>query len=154
MKELGARMLYVVIFIIAVIGAFVNGIMGFVLGGFFGWIAIEIIGFFVRSGGAVPKNVKDETATDFIARYPDLIERTYPQNTPYEAKQKVSSLIEKIVERALLNNPTSNSVNGILDPVTFFDSANAVAKEQTSKTEKELVNELIDFLSQHRQWYG
>jgi len=147
-------MLYVIIFVIAIIGAFVNGIAGFFIGGFLGWLGIEVIGFFVRSGGTVPKNIKDETATDFIAKYPDLINLTYPRNTPYEAKQKVSNLIEKMVERALLNNPTLNTVDGIIDPVTFFDSATAVAEEQTSKNEKELINELINFLSQHRQWYG
>lgn len=75
-------MLYVIIFIIAIIGAFVNGIEGFVIGGFLGWVGIEIIGFFVRSGGAVPKDVKDETATDFIAKYPNLINIAYPTNTP------------------------------------------------------------------------
>jgi len=147
-------MLYIMILIVAIIGAFVNGIVGFVLGGFLGWLGVEVIGFFVRSGGAVPQNIKDETATDFIARYPDLINLTYPTNTPYEAKQKVSNLIEKMVERALLNNPTSNTVNGIIDPVTLFDSASAVAEEQTSKNEKEMAKELINFLSQHRQWYG
>jgi hypothetical protein len=147
-------MLYVIIFIIAIIGAFVNGIEGFVIGGFLSWVGIEIIGFFVRSGGAVPKDVKDETATDFIAKYPDIINIAYPTNTPYEAKQKVSSLIEKMVERTLLNNPTSNTANGIIDPVIFFNSASMVAEEQTSKNEKELANELINFLRQHKQWYG
>jgi hypothetical protein len=147
-------MLYVIIFIIAIIGAFVNGFVGFIIGGFLGWIGIEVIGFFVRSRGTVPKNIKDETATDFIAKHPDLIKLTYPTNTPYEAKQKVSNLIEKMVERALLNNPTLNTVGGIIDPVIFFDSASAVAEEQTSINERELAKELIQFLSQHRQWYG
>lgn len=76
------------------------------------------------------------------------------QQILHEAKQKVSSLIEKMVKRTLLNNPTSNTANGIIDPVIFFNSASMVAEEQTSKNEKELANELINFLPQHKQWYG
>ena len=145
-------MLYIMILVVAIIGAFVNGIIGFVIGGFLSWIAIEVIGFFVRSKGAVPKDIKDETATDFITRHPDLINLTYPTNSSYEAKQKVSSLIDKMFKRALLNNPTSKSVKGVVDPVTFFNSASAVAEEQISKNEKELARELVNFISQHRQW--
>jgi len=147
-------MLYIIIFVVALIGAFVNGIVGFVIGGFLCWVVIEVIGFFVRSKGAVPKKIKDETATDFIVKNPDLIKRTYPTSTPYEAKQHVSALIEKMVERTWSNNPPSQTAAGIMNPEVFFYSARAVADEQPSETLKELARELIKFFSQHSQWYG
>jgi len=147
-------MLYIIIFVIAIIGAFINGITGFFIGGFLSWVVIEVIGFFIRSGGSVPKKVKDETATDFIVKYQDIIKITYPTSTPYEAKQHVLNLIEKMVERTWSNNPPSQTIAGIMVPEVFFNSASAVAEEQPSEAVKELARELIKFLSQHRQWYG
>ena len=90
----------ITILIIAIMGAFVDGITGFFVWGICGYIGVLAFGLLLNllSGGVLPKKVRDETAKDFIAEYPDLIEKAYPGASPNEAKQMVATFLENIIK--------------------------------------------------------
>jgi len=139
---------------IAIIGAFVDGVAGFFIGGVCGLIGVLVIGWLLNifSGGVVPRKVRDETAADFIAQFPELIKRAYPGESAYEAKQKVASLLDGMMKKAIINNPSAH-LDVALSPQVFFESALEVAEEQPNKELKELAHELIAFVKNHRLWY-
>lgn len=146
---------HITILIIAIIGAFVHGFIGFFVWGLVGFLGVIALGFILRklSGGILPRKVRDETATDFIAIYPDLIAKAYPTFTPYQAKERVAALLDEMMKKATINNPSPNlSVAG--NPEVFLPSAVQVAEEQPTDVAKELAQELVVFVRTHRLWYG
>ncbi len=145
---------YVTILAIAIIGGFVHGIAGFFIWGVCGLVGVLAVGWALNffSGGLLPRKVRDESATDFIAQYSDLVKRAYPTSTPYEAKQKVAELLDSMMKRATAKNPSLHlDVAG--SPDVFFPSALQVAEEQPTAELKELAQELISFVRSHRLWY-
>ena len=140
---------------IAIIGAFVDGVAGFFIWGVCGLIGVLIFGWLLNifSGGLLPRKVRDDTATDFIAQFPELIKKAYPGVSPYEAKQKVASLLDGMMKRATINNPSMH-LDAAGSPQVFFESALEVAEEQPNKELNELAHELIAFVRNHRLWYG
>lgn len=146
---------YFTMLIIAIIGAVVNGLAGFFIWGIAGIIGVIAFGYLLNwfSGGALPRKVRDETATDFIACNPELIKSAFPSNTPYEAKKHIETLLNSMMERAAINNPSVN-LEVAANPQIFLPSALEIAEEQPSDIEKQLAIELVAFIRQHNLWYG
>lgn len=146
---------YFVMLIIAIIGAFVSGLAGFFIWGIVGVIGVIAFGYILNffSGGALPRKVRDETATDFIACNPDLIKSAFPSNTPYEAKKHIETLLNRMMERATINNPSAK-LEVAANPQIFLPSALEIAEEQSSDIAKQLAIELVAFIRQHKLWYG
>jgi len=143
------------ILVIAIIGAFVDGVSGFFVWGICGFVGVLIFSWLLNmfSGGLLPREVRDETATDFIAQFPELIKRAYPGQSPYEAKQKVALLLDRMMKKIIFNNPSPH-FDFSESHRMFFESAIEVAEEQSNKDLKELAGELISFVRTHRLWYG
>ncbi len=145
----------ITILVIAIIGAFAHGFIGFFVWGFFGFLGVIAFGVVLRlfSSGLLPQKIRDETATDFIATYPDLIAKAYPTFTPYQAKERVAALLDEMMKKATINNPSSN-LNVAGNPKVFLPSAMEVAEEQSTDVAKELARQLVTFVRAHRLWYG
>ncbi len=143
-----------IIAIAAIVGAFVDGVAGFFIWGISGFIGVLAIGLVLTkfSGGILPRKVRDETATDFIVHHPELVQQAFPDNSPYEAKQKVAATLDAMYKRATINNPSFNlDVAG--DPRVFLVSALEIAEEQPSEDLKEMARELVAFVGNHHLWY-
>lgn len=142
---------YYIVLVFAVIGAIKNGVMGFLIWGLisclgvfaFGWILGKI------NGGVVPRKVRNETASDFLVSFPDLINTTYPDMSPYQAKDMIAAMLDDIAKRALQNDP---SLKAIVNPHIFYTTALEIAEEQRSTPEKELIRTLVEFLRTHKYW--
>ncbi len=144
-----------IVLTIAIVGAFVHGIVGFFVWGFLGYIAIIAIGWILTffSGGLLPKKLKDETVRDFIASYPDLVKKAYPENNVGQSSQSISILLETMYKKAIENNPSSN-MNVAISKEFFLPQAMEVANSQVTEELKDLSHQLINFLKCHRLWYG
>ncbi len=143
------------ILVIAIIGAFVHGVVGFFIWGICGYIGVLAFGWLLTffSGGVLPRKMRDETATDFIALHPDLIKEAYPRHSPYEAKQRVAALLDSMAKKAAKNAPSTH-IDYAFSPDVFFKSALEVAEKQPSMELIKLAHELITFVKTHHLWYG
>ncbi len=140
---------------IAIIGAFIDGIAGFFVWGVFGYIGVMAFGLLLNSfsRGLLPRKAKEETATDFIAQYPDLIREAYPTDSPSEVAKKIGALLESMMKQATINGPATN-LDASNSSAIFFPSAFEVAENQPTEELKILTRALIEFLKTHRHWYG
>lgn len=142
---------YFVIMIFALVGALKNGVVGFAVWGclailgtlVFGWVLGKL------NGGVILRKLRDETATDFVASHTDLIRVTYQDMSPFQAKERVSTILEDIMKRALRNDP---SYSTIVNPHVFFSAASEIAEQQPTITEKEMAKAFVEFLRVHRLW--
>lgn len=146
---------YLLIIAFAGVGALVWGGVGFVSGGLIGFASVFIIGMLLNmfSGGVLPSKVRDETATDFIVKNPELIQQAFPELEPYATKTAVAELLDSMYKRSTVNNPSINLDNAG-NPEVFLASAMEVAEEMPTEELKSLARELVGFVSNHRLWYG
>lgn len=141
------------ILLIAIIGAFVNGVVGFFVWGICAYIIAILIGrisIFV-SGGMIPRKTKVETATDFISQYSEIVEKAFHGKSSNEIKQNIGDLLETMMKEsaAVHSNPKQ-----ALSKEYFTNVAMIVADEQPTEELKELARTLVWFLNTHRLWYG
>ncbi len=146
---------YVVIVVVAFIGAFFWGVFGFLYGAFIGFLSVLLIGWIVGKiqGGGLPRRVREETVTDFMAAHPDLIRSAYPELSAYKAKEEVAKLLDGMFHRANLDNP-SMDVTDAGSPQVFVPSATKLADELEPQAVKELAHGLVGFVLIHPRWYG
>ena len=71
---------YALMVLLGLVGILTAGIPGLFVGLAAGIVSINIIGWLVGKvqGGMLPRRVRDETATDFSAKYPELVRAAYP----------------------------------------------------------------------------
>lgn len=74
---------YVLILLCAIIGAFIHGLAGFLIGGGSGFVATLAFGWMLRksAGGLLPRKTRDETATDFVAERATVVAQAYQSIT-------------------------------------------------------------------------
>lgn len=143
------------IVLIAGIGAFVGGVPGFFVGGGVGFVSVMMIGWIVGKvqGGMLPRRVRDETATDFVAEYPELIKSAYPTLSGYQAKEEIGKLLDSMFQKANSDNHSVDVTNAG-DPDVFIPSALKIARDQQSEIGVELAEKLVRFVERHHLWYG
>lgn len=142
---------YYTILIFAMIGAFNNGIIGFIIWGCISHLSVIILSYFLQkiNGGIVPKKIRDETATDFIEVNSDLIKATYPDMSLYQVKELVASMLDNIVRKALTIDP---SLKAYPSPHMFFLAALEIVEEQPTEPEKKMAKFFVEFLRTHKFW--
>ncbi len=139
------------VLIFALIGAFSNGISGFIIWGSCSLLGVFIFGWIIGrvNGGLVPRKVRNETATDFIENFPELIMDTYPDLSPFQAKELFVSMLEDMFKRALY---IDTSVKAYPKPYIFFLAADEIAEEQPTEPKKKTAKIFINFLKTHKHW--
>jgi hypothetical protein len=93
---------YVAIGIVALIGLFGWGLKGLIVGAITGYVFSVLLGLALVgiSGGLLPRKVRQQTASSFIALHPDLV-RSMFTNMSHSALQKaVEHSVESIFRRA------------------------------------------------------
>lgn len=142
---------YYTVLIFAVIGAIMNGISGFFIWGFISCLSVIAFGWILGkiNGGVVPRKVRNETASDFLVSYSDLIKATYPNMSPFQAKDLIAAMLDDIAKRALRNDP---SLRATVNPHIFYTTALQIVEEQPTTPEKELVRTFVEFLRTHKYW--
>lgn len=143
---------YITILLIAVIGGFVHGIVGFVVWAVLGYVAVVTFGrvLVLWSGGVLPRKLRDQTATDFLAENSALVGAALPNMTAYQAKKRVEEILELMARRALRNNPSRNVETAFSAPV-FLLSALDIAEDFPTAQEQELATKLVSFVRE--RWY-
>ena len=140
---------------IAIIGIVVDGVKGFFVWGIIGLVGVLALGgvgwFF--NGGLIPRKVRDEIATDFVAAYGEAVKLAFPSLTPFQAKEKVAALLDDMYKRANWNN-RSMHLGLAAHPRVFLPSALEVAEEQSSESARALGLTLVHFVFNHPSWYG
>ncbi|EHJ05516.1 hypothetical protein [Marinobacter manganoxydans] len=146
---------FALIVLIAGIGAFFEGVSGFFVGGGIGFVSVMMVGWVVGKvqGGMLPRRVRDETATDFIAEYPELIKSAYPTLSAYQAKEEIGKLLNSMFQKANSHNHSIDVTNAG-NPNVFIPSALQIARNQQSEIGVELAEELVRFVERHHLWYG
>lgn len=139
------------VLIFTLIGAFIDGISGFIIWGSCSLLGVFVFGWLIGkfNGGVVPRKVRNETATDFIGNFPDLIKDTYPDLSPFQAKAFFASMLEDMYKRALYIDP---SVKASPKLYIFFLAAYEIAEEQQTEPKKKATKIFIDFLKTHKHW--
>jgi len=145
---------HILIFLIAVLGALLDGVRGFFVAGICGFLLVVAVGWVLRAfaGGMLPRSVRDETATDFVARYPDLVAAVYPDASVFQAKEAVGTLLEAIMRRAVSANPSMN-LNNAGTAEVFLGSAMQIAEEKPTEPAKALCRQLANFVATHPLWF-
>lgn len=146
---------FALIILVAGTGAFVVGVSGFFVGGGVGFVSVMMIGWIVGKvqGGMLPRRVRDETATDFVAEYPELIKSAYPKLSGYQAKEEIGKLLDSMFQKANSDNHSIDVTNAG-DPDVFIPSALQIARDQQSEIGVELAEKLVRFVERHHLWYG
>ncbi len=146
---------FALILLVAGVGAFVGGASGFFIGGGIGFVSVMVIGWVVGKvqGGMLPRRVRDETATDFVAAYPELIKSAYPTLSAYQAKEEIGKLLDSMFQKANSDNQSVDVTNAG-NPDVFIPSALQVARGQQSEVGVELAEKLVWFVQDHHLWYG
>lgn len=101
----------------------------------------------------LPRRVRDETATDFVAEYPELIKSAYPTLSGYQAKEEIGKLLDSMFQKANSDNHSVDVTNAG-DPDVFIPSALKIARDQQSEIGVELAEKLVRFVERHHLWYG
>lgn len=146
---------YFIILIIASIGTFVDGVVGFFVWGIAGFAGVSALSWILNrvSGGLLPRKVRDETATDFLMQFQESVLKAYPGMTPYQQKQEIANLLEQMYKKATLNNPSMN-LNNAGNAEIFLTGALEVVQEQKTKELKEMATDLVNFVRHHHLWYS
>ncbi len=146
---------YLIIVVGAIAGAIVNGLTGLLVGGSVTLFALLIVsGVMKRANkGILPKEVRDETATDFCHEFEDYVVAAYPGMTPYDRKEQVANLVEKMYENAVIKNP-SIDLNNAGDSDVFFPAAMEIAQNMNTQELVNMATKLVDFIRGHRLWYS
>jgi len=147
--------LYIIIFISALVGGYLNGIGGFFVWGIIAFVAVLLVGIILQkiSGGILPKKVRAKTASDYVAEKSDLITSAWPSHSSLERTKEVQRLLEAMYQRAVSESKSFHpDAPGELEH--FVDSANLVASEQNSEETKAVAEDLINYLISHPLWYG
>lgn len=146
---------YILLIIIVVLSTYFFGVQGFFTGLVTGYCVILVIGWILSllQGGMLPRKVRDETATDFVSKYPIVISQTFKNLSAYEAKAKVETLIDQMFHQAILDN---NSIDGSIagSPQIFIASSIKYSESQPTDELKYLCFLIVDFICSHRLWYG
>lgn len=139
----------------AVIGAYAYGFWGFFIGGLIALLGAMLLGRIIKAftGGLMPRKVKDQVATDFVAAHPELLAKAAPFLAAYQVKELAVSLLEEMMGAAMANAPLSN-INAASHPSIFVPSALQVADKQTTKIEGEIAHALVEFCMSHPLLYG
>ncbi len=143
------------ILVIACIGAFFGGLKGFLLWGFLGFIAVMLFGWIINifNGGIIPRKVRDQVATDFIAAHPDLVAETSDYFSAYEMKEFVASVLEKMAEQAASNASILN-LGSAGSAAVFLPSAFDVAEQQSPKIKQMIAHMLVNYSMEHPLLFG
>jgi hypothetical protein len=146
---------YVIIIIAAIIGGYLYGIAGFFLWGVLAFGGTLIVGLALQklSGGILPKQVRVQTAKDFIAERPDLVALAWPSHSASEQAKEIQGLLEAMYRRAITESRSFHlDAPGDLDH--FVSCADIVISEQNSDAIRTVARELIAFVLSHPLWYG
>ena len=144
---------WLITLIIAAIGAFVHGVIGFFIWGLCGHLLgllIGLVGYLIH-GGIIPRGVRTQTVQEFIDKHPEAIKRAYPEYELGGVKYAIGSLLNTMMERAYDTTPMSMYAES---NAAFFKSAAEIAEEQPTQELKELAYALIAFTETHPRWYG
>lgn len=126
---------YLVIGVSALIGLLGWGLKGLILGAVGGWILNMVFGtvLMLASGGLVPRKVRKQAASRFIALYGDLARGAFPDALESALQKSVERSIEAIFKRAASDN-RSMDLNAALSRAAIQDAAGAlIAEEQGSE---------------------
>lgn len=148
-----------IVLYIAIFGAVFGGLPGFIGFGILGFIGMLIFTAILRKlfGGRLPRRVRDEIVTDFLAKHNNLVADVYPNDSGYDRKRKIEVLFEEMVKQFFL---VQRKVSGSNDPIgslhfsNFLPVAERVAEQLPTPQSQELASTFIEFLKHHPGWYG
>jgi hypothetical protein len=141
---------YVVIGIAAVIGLFGWGVSGLILGAFAGYVLNMVLGlvFGLLSGGLLPRKVRRDTASTFIASHADEARRAFREASQLELQRLVEQRIERIFKRAAMDNKSMDLQAG-LDRRAVAVAAAAVVTDEHNPEVKTLLIALAGHIDTH-----
>lgn len=146
---------HVTIFIIALIGLLVHGVIGFFAWGALGFVLILIISLLMRgySGGVLPRDMREQTVINFISAHPEECRRAYPGKSAYDVNRTVTNLLEQFAKQAVKTNP-SRDLGQAYESNVFLPAAQQVMRSKEREGERELADKLITYLRTDPHWYG
>ena len=106
---------------------------------------------FWKEGGLLPRQIREETALDFVESAPEMMERLLPECSLAERKRIIEGLLEEMTVAAARLVP-GTSLDYTL-PQHFVPAAVRVAGEQESDRRVEIGVNLVVFLFTHRLWF-
>lgn len=123
---------YLVIGIAALIGLLGWGMEGLIFGAIGGFIFSPIFGSLLTlcSGGLLPRKVRKQTAARFMALYPDLVQRAFPNTPETERQELVEGFIEGIFKRSVIDSKSMHMEAGWNRNAIQDATAKLIAEEQ------------------------
>jgi len=121
---------YLFIFIAALVGLYIWGFMGLILGAVGGYLLTFVFGLLLLrlNAGVVPREYRESTATSFISLHPDLIQGAFPNANQKAVHKAVEDHLERIFQRAAIDNKSI-----FLNPqhkVAIHDAATQLISEE------------------------
>jgi len=137
---------YIVIGIAALVGLFGWGLKGLIVGAVGGWVFNMALGLVLTlfSGGLLPRKVRKQAASSFIALHGAMIQRAFPNKTQPQLLRSIEERIEAIFKRASIDNKSMNLEAGMDRGAIQAAAAALVAEEQQGE-----MKDLIAALEQH-----
>ena len=126
---------HLVIGIAALVGLFGWGFKGLIVGAAGAFVLAMVLGlvFTVFSGGLLPRKVRKNTASSFIALHDKLVSAAFPNTSQAEHQRSIERCLEKIFKRAATDNKSMNLEAGMDRSAIQAAAAALVAEEQRSE---------------------
>ena len=137
---------YIVIVVAALIGLFGWGLKGLIIGAVGSWLFNMALGLVLTffSGGLLPKKVRKQAASSFIALHDAIVQRAFPSTAAPQLQRSIEETIEAIFKRAAVDNRSMNLEAGMDKGAIQAAAAALVAEEQRSE-----MKDVIAALEQH-----
>ena len=143
---------YIVILACAIIGLFLWGVKGLILGAILGYVLTVLFGLSLMgiSGGILPRPVRRDTARSFLRSHPEIVEELFPDARPSERQKLLEQEIERIIRTGIKLSPA-------LDPKGGYRSGDVqIAVDTLVEQEVDsLKKKLLVALGEHiqKEWY-
>ena len=138
---------YLVIGVAALIGLSGWGLKGFIIGAIGGVVVDFALGslFTLFSGGLLPRKVRKQTASEFIALYADLVQSAFPDTSQTARQKTVEGCIERIFKRAATDNKSMN-LEAALYRDAIQSAASAIIAEEQRPEMKVFFASLLQYI--------
>ena len=133
--------------LLAILGLFVWGFKGLILGAVVGYVSSILFGriLILLSGGILPRKVRRDTAMNFIASHPDLVRATFPEIDETRLLRAIERVVDSIFRRAAMDNKSINQ-NFAFTRAAIRDATCSLVDEEPNPKMTELLLSLLDLI--------
>ena len=138
---------YLLIALLAIIGLFLWGLKGLVIGGVVGHIFSLLFGLILKllSGGLLPRKVRRETARNFMALHPDLVRAAYPHLDESQSLRAVERAADSIFRKAVEENKSMN-IEAAWTREAIQDATASLIDQETRPEMGQLLRSLLELI--------